>query len=200
MQGFMTTFMVSERKDLASQPILCFSFVSSSNSQSSPDSEAVSVSDVGSDTSCKPYSNQHSQLLFWGHRSRDFRSLPWGLNGASPRADISDYKLFCARAELQNLTIRGTCVLFDVCVWFMHACMLQSHLTLCNPVDCSPPGSSVHGILQSRILDWVAMPSSKGSSQPRDRNCISWNSCIAGGFFTTEPLGKPGIYAGPPKT
>ena len=92
------------------------------------------------------------------------------------------------------------CSLFDVCVWFMHACMLQPHLTLCNPVDCSPPGSSVHGILQSRILDWVAMPSSKGSSQPRDWNCISWNSCIAGGFFTTEPLGKPGIHAGPPKT
>ena len=101
----MTTFMLSERKDLASQPIWCFSCISSSNSQSSPDSEAVSVSDVGSDTSCKPYSNQHSQLLFWGHRARDFRSIPWGLNGASPRAGIYDYKLFCASAELQNLTI-----------------------------------------------------------------------------------------------
>ena len=110
MQGFMTTFMLSERKDLASQPIWCLSCVSSSNPQSSPDSEAVSVSDVGSDTSCKPYSNQHSQLLFWGHRARDFRSFPWGLNGASPRADIYDYKLFCASTELQNLTVRGTCM------------------------------------------------------------------------------------------
>ena len=110
MQGFMTTFMLSERKDLASQPIWCLSCVSSSNPQSSPDSEAVSVSDVGSDTSCKPYSNQHSQLLFWGHRVRDFRSFPWGLNGASPRADIYDYKLFCASTELQNLTVRGTCM------------------------------------------------------------------------------------------
>ena len=44
----------------------------------------------------------------------------------------------------------------------------QSCLTLYDPVDCSPPGSSVHGILQARILQWVAMPSSRESSQPRD--------------------------------
>ena len=57
----------------------------------------------------------------------------------------------------------------------------RSCLTLCNPVDCSPPGSSVHGILQARILEWVAMPSSGGSSQPRDRTQVS---LIEGGFFT----------------
>ena len=45
----------------------------------------------------------------------------------------------------------------------------QSCLTLCNPVDCSPPGSSVHRILQARILEWVAISFSRGSSQPRDR-------------------------------
>ena len=50
-----------------------------------------------------------------------------------------------------------------------------------QPHDCSPPGSSVHGILQARILEWVAMPSSRGSSQPRDRTQVS---CIADGFFT----------------
>ena len=44
---------------------------------------------------------------------------------------------------------------------------LQSCLTLWDPMDCSPPDSSAHGILQARILEWVAMPSSKGSSQPR---------------------------------
>ena len=42
--------------------------------------------------------------------------------------------------------------------------LLQSCLTPCDPMDCSPPGSSVHGILQARILEWVAMPSSRGSS------------------------------------
>ena len=47
------------------------------------------------------------------------------------------------------------------------------------------------GILQARILEWVAMPSSRGSSQSRDRTCVSCGSCNAGEFFTTEPLGKP---------
>ena len=48
----------------------------------------------------------------------------------------------------------------------------QSCLTLCDPMDCSPPGSSVHEILQARILEWVAMPSSRGSSQPRARTQV----------------------------
>ena len=48
----------------------------------------------------------------------------------------------------------------------------QSCLTLCDPVDCSPPGSSVRGNSQARMLEWVAMPSSKGSSLPRDGNHI----------------------------
>ena len=55
---------------------------------------------------------------------------------------------------------------------------LQSCLTLCDPMDCSPPGSSVHGILQARILEWLAMPSSMGSSQLRDWTRISCVSCI----------------------
>ena len=58
----------------------------------------------------------------------------------------------------------------------------------CDPIDFSPPGSSVHGISQTRILEWVAICFSKGSSQPRNRICAS---CIAGGFFTAEPPGKP---------
>ena len=58
-------------------------------------------------------------------------------------------------------------------------------------MDCSPPDSSVHGILQTRILEWVAMPSSRGSSWPRDRIPILCYSCIAGRFFTSEPPGKP---------
>ena len=49
----------------------------------------------------------------------------------------------------------------------------QSFLALCDPMDCSLLGSSVHGILQARILEWVAMPSSRGFSQPRDRICVS---------------------------
>ena len=58
-------------------------------------------------------------------------------------------------------------------------------------MDCSPPGSSVLGISQIRILEWVAVPFSRSSSWPRDRALIS---CIAGRFFTAEPSGKP-IYS-----
>ena len=50
----------------------------------------------------------------------------------------------------------------------MKLLVVQSYLTLCNPMDYSPLGSSVHGILQPRILEWAAIPFSRGSSQPRD--------------------------------
>ena len=49
----------------------------------------------------------------------------------------------------------------------------QSCLTLCDPMDCSPPGSSVHGTLQARILEWVSIPFSRGSSQSKDRTQAS---------------------------
>ena len=55
----------------------------------------------------------------------------------------------------------------------VHVKLIQSCLTLCNPMDCSPPGSSVHGIFQARLLEWVAMPSSRGSSLSRDRTRVS---------------------------
>ena len=60
-------------------------------------------------------------------------------------------------------------------IYFAQLC-----LTLCDPMDCSPPGSSVHGLLQARILEWVAIPFSRGSSRPRDR---TWASHIADGFL-----------------
>ena len=63
----------------------------------------------------------------------------------------------------------------------MRAQSLQSCLTLCDPMDYSPPDSSVQGILQAIILEWVAIPSSRGSPQPGDQTS---NSSIAGRFFT----------------
>ena len=72
-----------------------------------------------------------------------------------------------------------------------HSCMcaqpLQSCRSLWDPMGCSPLGSSVHGTLQARILEWVTMPSSRGSSRDRDQPCVSCVSRIAGGFFSTEP-------------
>ena len=72
--------------------------------------------------------------------------------------------------------LRFVCVCVCVCVLVTQLCP-----ALCHPTDCSPPGSSVHGILQARILEWVASPSSMGSSQSRDQTQVS---CIAGRFFT----------------
>ena len=57
----------------------------------------------------------------------------------------------------------------------------QSYLTLCDPVDCSLPGSSVHGILQARVLEWVAISFCRKPSRPRDWTRVS---CIAGRWFT----------------
>ena len=84
--------------------------------------------------------------------------------------------------------------------------LIQSWPPLCDPIDCSPPGSSVHGILQARILEWVAMPFSRGSSPPRDWTQVSH---IAGGFFTfwatreaqeywnRQPIPSPGELPSP---
>ena len=70
---------------------------------------------------------------------------------------------------------------------FMWKSVAQSCLTLCTPMDCNPPGFSVHGILQERILEYIAISSSRDSSWPRDRACIFFTE---GRFFTTEPPGK----------
>ena len=72
----------------------------------------------------------------------------------------------------------------------------QLCLTVCSPLDCSPPRSSVHGIFQARIPEWVSISSSRGSSRFRDQICsrdqihISLISCMAGGCFTDGPSGK----------
>ena len=68
---------------------------------------------------------------------------------------------------------------------------LQACLTFCSPTQCSPPGTSVLGIFQARILEWVAMSSFRGSSWPRNQTCISFLLHWQAGFFTTVPPGKP---------
>ena len=76
----------------------------------------------------------------------------------------------------------------------MRAQSFQSCQTLCDPIDCSTPGSSVPGIFQARIPEWVAMPSSRGSSGPRKWTWISCSSCFTGRLFIAEPPRKyPGF-------
>ena len=69
-------------------------------------------------------------------------------------------------------------------LWDRKVKVAQSCLTLCNSMDSSPPGYPAHGILQARILKWVAIPFSKGFSQPRDQTQVS---CIAGRHFYPPP-------------
>ena len=68
----------------------------------------------------------------------------------------------------------------------MHGKQLQLWLTLCDPMDCSLPGSSVHGILQASMLEWVAVPSSRGFSQSRIKPRSFTSPELAGRFFTTS--------------
>ena len=70
--------------------------------------------------------------------------------------------------------------------------LLLSCVWLCDPMDCSQPGSSVHGIFHARILEWVAISSSRGCSWPRDETSVSGLPCIGRQLlFTTEPTRKP---------
>ena len=76
--------------------------------------------------------------------------------------------------EPLSMQIISFYVLFKVCACMPAGLSPQSSPALCDPVDCSPPGSSIQGILQARKLEWVAIPFSRGSSPPRDRTCISY--------------------------
>ena len=74
---------------------------------------------------------------------------------------------------------------------FTCAKLLQSCLILCDPMDCIPPGSSVHGILQARTVEWVAISYSRGCSLPRDWAHVSMSPALQVCFLPLAPLGKP---------
>ena len=105
--------------------------------------------------------------------------------GSSQPRDWSQVSLTVGR----RFTIWATREVTDIC-----CCCLVAQLcpTLCDPMDCSPPGSSLHGILQARILEWVVIFFSRGSLWPRD-----WTHCLLHALhwwadsLPTEPLGKP---------
>ena len=104
-----------------------------------------------------------------------------------PTNRVRGLRLLCTLTDTSGLLTLSYKVIYQLCVC---AQSLEMCPTLCDPIDHSTPDSSIHGILQARILERVAMPSSRGSSQSRDRTHVSYISCIAGGFFTAEPLGE----------
>ena len=125
----------------------------------------------------------HTYIYIFGQRNLAGYS-PWGCKEST-------------RLSTHTHTHTYMCVCVCVCVYiyiyiYTYICVLShfNHVWLCDPMNYSLPGSCVHGILQVRILQWVAMPPSKGSSWHRDQTWVPCGSCIAGKFFTTEPPGK----------
>ena len=99
--------------------------------------------------------------------------------------------------HIKNIFITPKEFLMSLCNLVPRACSVaKSCPTLCDPIEGSLPGSSVHGIFQARILEWVVTSFSRGSSQPRDRTCVP---ALTGRFFTTEPPGKSSLVFPPPK-
>ena len=107
----------------------------------------------------------HSSILAW--------RIPWTVQSVGSQRVRHGWATFTLLHREQSISL----FLLKVKVKVAQLCP-----ALCNPMDCSLPGSSVHGILQARILEWVAVPFSGRSSQLRDRTQVS---CTTGGFFTS---------------
>ena len=143
-----------------------------------------------------------SQLFTWGGQriavsasasvfpmtTHDWSPLGWtgwislhykGLSRVFSNTTDQNHQFFSAQLSSQSNSHIHTRPLEKPCEWVSE--VIQSCLTLCDPVDCSLPGSSIHGILQARILEWISISFSSRSFGPRDR---TWVSCIIGRCFT----------------
>ena len=119
-------------------------------------------------------------LLYHSQHTGDFMSL-WMIISFMPACSPN-----CKFHRGSSLSVALTLWLQSLAQGLYVACA-QSWLTLCGPMDGSPPGSPAHGILQARTLEWAAMPSSRGSPPPRGWTHVSR---IAGGFLTTSAAWK----------
>ena len=126
-----------------------------------------------------------------GNLSLEVGTFPWASRGLSsvqvsvPRAGECPLCGYVSASSFSFL-IRTPVLLDCVCS------SIQLCLTLCNPMDCSPPGSSVRGILQARTLEWVAVPSSRGYYWPKDRTHVSCTSCL-GRWILYHWVFEPGL-------
>ena len=96
--------------------------------------------------------------------------------------------------EVKVAFLKKECVSWDLRHECVRARSLQSCPTPCDPLDCSPPGSSVHGIFQARILEWVVVPSSRRTSRSRIKHVSAMSAALTGGFFTTRGTWETHLY------
>ena len=108
--------------------------------------------------------------------SNNFTLIRASMNNNNKKSHISS-RMFL---NIKTITVLSFVVLKATVLKWSEVLVTQLCPTLCDPMDCSRPGSSIHRILQARILEWVAIPFSRGSSWPRDGTRVS---CIAGRFF-----------------
>ena len=134
----------------------------------------------------------HSSILAWKQKSLEGCS-PWGHKESDTTERLSTVFIYHGQSF--------TFFIILLCLWKHHTerivqksimtscvCMLSrfSRVWLCDPVDCSLPGFSVHGILQARMVEWVAISSSRGSSDPGIKPESLTSPALAGGIFTTS--------------
>ena len=154
----------------------------------------------------------HSSILAWWiptDRGAWWATVPPGVAKSQTRLSglaqhstlyiiqyVSDVSVICiVYVYTQNIHPHQIYIFYYILHMSVHAQPFQSCLmTLCHSVDCSPPGSFVHGVLQARMLEWVAMPSSRESSWPREWTHISCVFCISGGFFTHWATCEASMY------
>ena len=112
----------------------------------------------------------------------------WSSGGTRSFRALVSPELITPSAVVWGATQCGVCAQSWSRVWL-----------LTDPIDCSPPGSSVHGISQARILEWVAISFCRGSSRPRDWTQVSWVPALLVGSSPAEPLGSPTQCSSKPK-
>ena len=136
----------------------------------------------------RPHGGGHGNSLLYSYLENPIDRGTWWATVRRVAKSGKRLKQLCMHAHRNNLYYIHVCMYVYIYMYIVQhiyvcVCVLvaQSCLILCNPMNCSLPGSSVHGILQARILQWVIVLFSRGSSWPKNRTQVSR---IAGGFFT----------------
>ena len=158
------------------------------------------VQPLGREDPLEKWIANHSSILAW--------RIPWTEEpgGLRPmglwriRHDWSNFHFLlptrlqglpCTKQQLHSFHTLVLVTCFTCLYLFVVAVVAKLRPTLWNPTDCSPPGSSVHRILQARILEWVTIPFSRDLPDPGIELASTTSQALAGRFFTTEPPGKP---------